>query len=274
VNWSKARQPNQNDRPARQRQAGLGNDPEQEGHVLNQSKQAEASRLRASGLSLRAIGQQLHVNEKQIRRWLKSTGTDGVLRQIKGLDGKTYRVRVSAAAKEQVSAPEKQPSTEKVSARGTQPSSEEVSAREKRRAAARKGAETRRRNTEEYLRVLRAAEERRRKQRESEQQSREEEERRWKQRESEQKSREDPLDSFFRELAERVGTTPQQLRPHLEALGMPCYVSRGDVVMPHAWEVKKAYRAKAAVTHPDRGGNVADFQRLVKARDYLLARVK
>jgi hypothetical protein len=64
---------------------------------VNKSKAAEACRLRAEGRSLRVIGKQLGVDEKQVRRWLKAAGDQAKPRRVEGLDGRTYRAaRVSA----------------------------------------------------------------------------------------------------------------------------------------------------------------------------------
>jgi hypothetical protein len=53
-------------------------------------RSAEAVRLRADGLSLRAIAEQVGVNEKQVRRWLQAAGANKPTK-VKGLDGRTYR---------------------------------------------------------------------------------------------------------------------------------------------------------------------------------------
>jgi hypothetical protein len=59
------------------------------------SKAREAIRLRGDGLSLRDIGQQLGVDEKQVRRWLTKAKAPKPSR-IRGLDGRDYRSTVSA----------------------------------------------------------------------------------------------------------------------------------------------------------------------------------
>jgi hypothetical protein len=69
-------------------------DREQEDRVSDQSTRGEALRLRAEGLSLRAVGKRLGVDEKQVRRWLKAAGEQDrpSPSRVVGTDGRTYHV--------------------------------------------------------------------------------------------------------------------------------------------------------------------------------------
>jgi hypothetical protein len=58
--------------------------------MSHKSTAAEAVRLRAEGLSLRAIGEQLGVDQKQVQRWLKALDAPKPARVL-GLDDRTYR---------------------------------------------------------------------------------------------------------------------------------------------------------------------------------------
>jgi hypothetical protein len=61
------------------------------------SKAHEDARLRGEGLSLRAIGERLGVDQRQVQRWLKAAGQAKPAR-VTGRDGRRYRgARVSAA---------------------------------------------------------------------------------------------------------------------------------------------------------------------------------
>jgi hypothetical protein len=58
---------------------------------LDKSTIAEAVRLRAEGLSLRAIGKKLGIDQKQVQRWLKAAGPDRPApARVVGLDGRNY----------------------------------------------------------------------------------------------------------------------------------------------------------------------------------------
>jgi hypothetical protein len=62
---------------------------------------AEAVRLRGEGLSLRAIGQRMGVDQKQVQRWLKAAGDQAAKpAQVKGLDGRSYRVSAPGGNKD------------------------------------------------------------------------------------------------------------------------------------------------------------------------------
>jgi hypothetical protein len=57
----------------------------------------EAARLRGEGLSLRAIGKKLGVDQKQVQRWLLAAKDPPRPRRVVGLDGHNYpAARVSA----------------------------------------------------------------------------------------------------------------------------------------------------------------------------------
>jgi len=59
---------------------------------------------------------------------------------------------------------------------------------------------------------------------------------------------------------------PAQYAAALHSLGLPTPTRRP----PSVAEVERAYRRRARARHPDRGGDAADFRRLVAARDLLV----